>query len=278
MEFGFSFPTVEQDSRISVFYNDINTLWSRWLPVDTSNTLLRGAFYSTLARKGLRIISLNMNVCSNLNFWLLQNSADPLMELQWLINELQSAETAKEKVHIIGHIPPGNEDCLKIWSRNYYEVIARYESTVTAQFFGHTHFDEFEVFYDPKNLSENILNTVIFLWFYLKFDSRYSTSSNAGRAINIAYIGPSVTPFVNLNPSYRIYYVDGDHSDTTRFVVDHETWIMNLAEANLNGNPIWRKSYSARDAYSMQGLRPTDWSDFIENMKDNDELFGLYFK
>lgn len=93
-----------------------------------------------------------------MNFWLLENSTDPSTELQWLINELQLAEIADEKVHIIGHIPPGYQDCLKMWSHNYYEVIARFESTVTAQFFGHTHFDEIEVFYHPDDLSEYQFN------------------------------------------------------------------------------------------------------------------------
>lgn len=65
----------------------------------------------------------------------------------------------------------------------------RYEATITAQFFGHTHFDEFELFYDPKDL---------------------------GRAVGISYICPSVTPFTNLNPGYRIYYVDGDRDHSTR--------------------------------------------------------------
>lgn len=78
------------------------------------------------------------------------------------------------------HIPPGHPDCLKIWSRNYYKVVQRYESTITAQFFGHTHFDEFEVFYDTNDVS---------------------------RPTNIAYIGPSVTPYYDLNPGYRIYYI-----------------------------------------------------------------------
>ncbi|XP_055299063.1 sphingomyelin phosphodiesterase-like [Sitodiplosis mosellana] len=246
-----SFPTIEQDSSISVFYNDINTLWSRWLVGNVSSTLRKGAFYSTLARPGLRIISLNMNACNDLNFWLIENSKDPSTQLKWLIHELQLAEFSNEKVHIVGHIPPGYEDCLKTWSHNYYEIIARFENTVTAQFFGHTHSDEFEVFYDPKNLS---------------------------RATNIAYIGPSVTPYQNLNPSYRIYYVDGDHNETTRSVVDHETWVLNLQEANMLDNPIWRKTYSARADYSMQGLRPTDWHDLIERMKDDDELFKKYFK
>lgn len=121
--------------------------------------------------------------------WLLLNSTDPATELQWFIYELQSAEFSNEKVHVIGHIPPGHSDCIKVWSRNYYKIISRYENTITAQFFGHTHYDEFEVFYDPKELS---------------------------RAINIAYIGPSVTPYYDLNPGYRIYYIDGDHDASTR--------------------------------------------------------------
>jgi sphingomyelin phosphodiesterase len=58
----------------------------------------------------------------------------------------------------------------------------RYEATIASQFFGHTHFDEYEVFYDEVY---------------------------RGRASSIAYIGPSVTPYYGLNPGYRIYHVDG---------------------------------------------------------------------
>lgn len=83
------------------------------------------------------------------------NSTDPATELQWLIYELQTAEFSGEKVHIIGHIPPGHSDCLKVWSRNYYAIVNRYEATITAQFFGHTHYDEFEVFYDPNDLGKS---------------------------------------------------------------------------------------------------------------------------
>lgn len=179
------------------------------------------------------------------------NSTDPATELQWLIYELQSAEFSGEKVHIIGHIPPGHSDCLKVWSRNYYAVVNRYESTITAQFFGHTHFDEFEVFYDPNDL---------------------------GRATSIAYVGPSVTPYYDLNLGYRIYYVDGDHEATTRQVVDHETWIMNLKEANLFGYPIWYKLYSARSSYMMPALRPQDWDKFIDDMTTKEDVFNLYYK
>lgn len=96
-------------------------------------------------------------VTESVSRWLLLNSTDPATELQWLIYELQSAEFSGEKVHIIGHIPPGHSDCLKVWSRNYYAIINRYEATITAQFFGHTHFDEFEIFYDPNDLGKKIV-------------------------------------------------------------------------------------------------------------------------
>lgn len=148
-------PYIQQkDISISWLYDELDTLWRRWLPASVSHTIRRGAFYSVLVRPGFRIISLNMNYCNNKNWWLLLNSTDPATELQWFIYELQSAEFSNEKVHVVGHIPPGHPDCLKVWSHNYYEIISRYENTVTAQFFGHTHFDEFEVFYDPKDLSK----------------------------------------------------------------------------------------------------------------------------
>lgn len=162
----------EENVTISWLYDELDTLWSRWLPNTTSQTIRRGAFYSVLVRPGFRVITLNMNYCNNKNWWLLLNDTDPAAELQWLIYELQSAEFSQEKVHIIGHIPPGESDCVKVWSRNYYSIIARYESTIAAQFFGHTHHDQFEIFYDPQNLSKFVILLlsilVFFIWPYLK--------------------------------------------------------------------------------------------------------------
>lgn len=49
----------------------------------------------------------------------------------------------------------------------------RFEGTIAAQFFGHTHLDEFELFYDEETLT---------------------------RPVSIAFIAPSVTTYINLNP------------------------------------------------------------------------------
>ena len=53
---------------------------------------------------------------------------------------------------------------------------------------------------------------------------------------------------------------------------------MNLKEANLYGYPIWRKLYSARNAYQLPSLMPQDWDSLITKFAENDELFELYYK
>ncbi|XP_014209092.1 sphingomyelin phosphodiesterase-like [Copidosoma floridanum] len=244
-------PFAPSNKNMSWLYDELNHEWSRWLPAETSKTIKRGAFYSTLVKPGLRIISINGNYCNRNNFWLLLNSTDPVGELAWLIDELQAAENKSEKVHIIGHVPPGESDCVKVWSKNYYDIINRYEGTIMAQFYGHTHYDEFEVFYDTKDLK---------------------------RPLNVGYIAPSVTPWENVNPSYRIYYVDGDHSNTSRSIIDYETWKMDLDEANQNGEPVWYKAYTARRAYNMSSLLPKDWDELIKRMAQNEDLFDIFHR
>ena len=61
--------------------------------------------------------------------------------------------------------------------------MSRFENTVVAQFYGHTHQDEFIIFYEPEA---------------------------SARATNIAFISPSVATWTNLNPSYRIFTSDSN--------------------------------------------------------------------
>jgi sphingomyelin phosphodiesterase len=65
---------------------------------------------------------------------------------------------------------------------------------------------------------------------------------------------------------------------TYRLVVDHETWIMNLKEANLYDFPVYYKLYSARSAYNMKALRPSDWDEYINTLADDADKFDLYYK
>jgi len=210
-------------------------------------------------RPGLKLISLNMNYCNNQNWWLLLNSTDPAGELQWLIRELQASELIGEKVHIIGHIPPGSNDCLSRWSYNYNRIVNRFESTISGQFFGHTHQDEFEIFYETVNNSAGIRT----------------------RPTNVAYIGPSITTFGNVNPGYRIYTIDGEYKDSSFKVLDFETYYLNLTEANHNrdSKPLeYQLSYSARKEFDLEDLSPENWHNFVLRMKNDTKLFNKFYK
>lgn len=231
----------------------------------------RGGYYATMVKPDLKIISLNMNYCNNMNLWLLLNSTDPADELSWLIRELQLSELLKQKVHIIGHIPPGSNDCISVWSRNYHRIVNRYESTITAQFFGHTHQDEFLVFYDD----EDVANT--------------SKTFNDFRPTSVAYIGPSVTTFGGVNPGYRIYLMSDNYTDPMGYqdddwkyrIVDHGTYYLNLTLANLmtiNGTIDWIHSYSPLKEYKMNNLDPISWHKLLLKMANNDDMAHHFYR
>ncbi|XP_039599986.1 sphingomyelin phosphodiesterase [Polypterus senegalus] len=233
----------------SWLYNAIADEWAVWLAPEAQKTIRWGGFYTMQIRPDLRLVSLNMNFCAKENFWLLVNDTDPAGQLQWLIGVLQQSEMKGEKVHIIGHIPPGL--CLKTWSWNYYKIVNRFESTIASQFFGHTHLDEFQMFYDEETLT---------------------------RPVSVAFIAPSVTTFINLNPGYRVYEIDGDYPGSSRIVVDHETYILNLTEANMESTSIhWKRLYNARENYELKTLFPSDWDNLIRTFQKNDSVFQNFW-
>ncbi|XP_077155095.1 sphingomyelin phosphodiesterase isoform X1 [Ranitomeya variabilis] len=231
-------------------YDAMAQEWEGWLPTSSLETLRTSGFYTTKIAPGLRLVSLNMNFCATENFWLMVNYTDPAGQLQWLVGVLQEAENNHEKVHIIGHIPPGI--CLKSWSWNYYRIVNRYEASIAAQFFGHTHLDEFEIFYDEETLS---------------------------RPLSVAFIAPSVTTFINLNPGFRVYLVDGEYPHSSHVVLDHETYILNLTEANRKPSvtPQWTLLYSALNTYNLKSSYPSDWDQLVQRFFQDDLLFQTFW-
>uniref|UniRef100_A0A3P8VP26 Sphingomyelin phosphodiesterase n=1 Tax=Cynoglossus semilaevis TaxID=244447 RepID=A0A3P8VP26_CYNSE len=250
-------PFVHGNRSSSWLYDTMAQEWSVWLPEEALKTLRYGGFYSVEVEPGLRLVSLNMNFCARENFWLMVNSTDPANQLQWLVHVLQASEDKGEKVHIIGHIPPGL--CLGSWSWNYYHIVNRYESTITGQFFGHTHLDEFEMFYDEATMT---------------------------RPLGVAFIAPSVTSYIALNPGYRVYYVDGNYQGSSRLVLDHETYILNLTTANSSPgsvpvspdpNPKWTLLYRATEAYGVSTLFPSDYHALMKTFIRDDKVFQKYW-
>ncbi|KAG0431189.1 hypothetical protein HPB47_022010 [Ixodes persulcatus] len=224
--FSLSFPLPEMEGNMSVswLYDALADRWSKWLPKHTASTLKR---------------------------WLLLDIADPAEELLWLVEQLHESESQGEKVHIIGHIPPGSGDCLQVWSENYNKIIVRFQDTVRGQFFGHTHMDELKLFYDDDDK----------------------------QAVGVAYLAPSVTTYRSGHPAFRVYTIDGNYSNSTWTVLDHETHIANLTEANdiPDDEPVWELEYRAKSAYGMPSLQPQEWDSVLVKMRDDDELFNRFY-
>ncbi|CAH1801877.1 unnamed protein product [Owenia fusiformis] len=249
----FPQPSITGSQNIKWLYTALADSWTHWLPESSRNTIEYGGYYSVLVRAGFRMIGLNMNYCDSANWWLLINATDPAGQLQWLSNELKIAEDNSEKVHILGHQPPSS--CLKAWSWNYYKLVTRFENTIAGQFFGHTHNDEFKVFYDADTLS---------------------------RPVGVLYVPGSVTPTGGRFPAYRLYEIDGFYTGSSWMVQDHWTYMLNLTEANNSpwvgpqDHPLWKLEYAAKATYGLDNLFPESWDKLITRFEKDDKLFQKY--
>jgi len=206
---------------------------------------------------GLRMISLNNGLGDSNNFWLYLNQTDPDQTMSWFLDQMIQAERAGDKVHIVAHIPGGGGEALEGWSINYYNIINRFENTVVAQFFGHTHSEEFNVMYlDPNDFRS--------------------------RPTSVIYSAPSMTTYSDYWPAYRIYTVDGNYPGSSFQVLDFEQWFLNLTYANAlpdGVQPQWSQGYAS--AKAEYGLATTTYDEFnrmIDRMKTDDALLQKYVK
>lgn len=212
---------------------------------------------------------------------------DPFDQLKWLVNELLQAETNRESVHILTHIPTSDSSCYRTWSQQYRRIVERYlppyffftylntksstprfANTITGQFNGHTHSDIFSIYYN---------------------------SSEPTQAVSAAFNGASVVTFTHKNPSYKLYYVDDSSFVSTprpnlkipvvylhylQEVLDYDEWSYNLTEANLTPDisPRWFKLYSFTEAYGVDDLSPSNLNELAERFARDKSLLEQYYR
>jgi sphingomyelin phosphodiesterase len=93
-------------------------------------------------------------------------------------------------------------------------------------------------------------------------------------------MGPSITTSSYLNPSYRVYSIDGDYPGSSYWTLDHRTVIMNLTATNMYNRTIFIDEYDARDAYQMENLFPNDWNNLVQRLENDLDgpLMGLVYQ
>lgn len=232
---------VPEEHRTQWLYDLMAKEWAKWLPKEALKTVRLGGYYTVLVKPGFRIIALNNNECYIYNYWLAYEPSLPLAQLQWLHDTLLAAEVAGEKVHILGHVTLGDYG-LKVCGREYNRIVERFWNTISAQFVGHTHTDEFNIFYakdDPK------------------------------QALNVMWNGGSLTTYNDVNPNYRVMTMDSK----TYQINHHETWIYNMTAANLNPNknPVWFKEYEFASEYGLKDLSPASLHNLVHKFASNED-------
>uniref|UniRef100_A0A8R1XMU1 Sphingomyelin phosphodiesterase n=1 Tax=Onchocerca volvulus TaxID=6282 RepID=A0A8R1XMU1_ONCVO len=237
-----SFPPhyIPEKYRTQWLYDELARLQKPFLDMKSIENVKYRGCYTVQLHPGLRLISLNSGYCETSNFWLYINETDPDGTLSWLAMELKQAELDGQYVHILSHIPPGTDDCLESWARNYYKIIARFSKTIQAQFFGHIHVDSFTVFYENMN-------------------------DDSTKPINVLYATPSVTTFTYLNPAFRIYEIEPGMNYR---VVNFHTYFLNLTQTNEMNvtSPVWELLYSAKEEYGLDDLSPASWDHLISEI------------
>ncbi|KIP02824.1 hypothetical protein PHLGIDRAFT_277143 [Phlebiopsis gigantea 11061_1 CR5-6] len=221
---------------------------------------ISGSYSAVVEGMNLRIISVNTQYWYKQNFWLYDSDTqqpDPNGLLAFVVQELQAAEDAGQRAFIIGHMPMGKQDALNDQSNYYDQIVQRYKNTIAAQFFGHSHKDQFEIAY-----------------------SNYSDQT-ASTATSIALVAPALTP-TSGNPAFKIYDVDPD----TFEIMDSRVYFTNITAPNFQSStPQWKLLYSARATYgplvtpalaASAPLDPAFWHNLTEVFAADASAFALF--
>ncbi|KAL8947285.1 MAG: hypothetical protein Q9222_006413 [Ikaeria aurantiellina] len=247
-------------------YDHVAGLWQQngWLNASTADEArVHYGAYSIKNQYGLRIITLNTDFWYKSNYLNYYNMTNPdVSGMQaFLIQELQAAEDLGERVWILGHVLTGWDGTNPLPNPTdlFYQIVDRYSPHVIANvFFGHTHEDEFMIYY-ANNASD----------------------ISSASALTTGWIGPSVTPLTNLNSGFRMYEVDTGTFD----IYDAYTWYANVSsfqslDPTLTG-PTYEFEYSTRQTYDIgwpadAPLNATYWHAVTEAMERDIDLVSTF--
>jgi sphingomyelin phosphodiesterase len=259
-----SYPIQQEDN-----YKNVSAAWENygWLSHSEAQEVVTSGLgiYRAVTAEGLVIISLNSDVWYQFNLYAYigGNKVDTTGMFATLIDYLLEAESKNQPVWLIQHVNSGGStgyEALPAASDLYYQIVDRFNNTIRGNFFGHTHNDEYSVFY-----------------------ANNATVQNANTAASVAYIGPSVTSYTNLNAGFRYYLVDPDTFD----ILDSVNYYANISNAKAwekAGDVKWEFEYSARSTYDPLGklvapdypLSAAFWHQVTDSISANDTMFKTY--
>ncbi len=204
------------------------------------DSFANGGYYSVSLPAPLenaRLLVLN-DIFMSSNYSTCAGKADPTeadAQLAWLRQQLSEARANKQKIWVMGHIPPGvdlystarrmvdvcggQSPTMFLSSEKIADVIAEYGDVVELAIFAHTHMDELRL---------------------LKEDGQ-SPASQKSVAVKMV---PSVSPIHGNHPSFTVAQIDPSSAE----LVDYKVF----AASNLTGvDARWTEEYDFARSYHM---------------------------
>ncbi|XP_059195752.1 acid sphingomyelinase-like phosphodiesterase 3b [Centropristis striata] len=242
-------------------YERTAEMWQDWLDPESQKTFKKGGFYTEklLNRAGFRMLVLNTNLYYDQNK-LTRNTIDPAGQFIWMDRVLTQAAIDKEKVYIIGHVPPGffEKKRGKPWfmpefNSLYLHLIQKHHSVILGQFFGHHHTDSFRMFY-----------------------------SSEGSPIGTMFLSPGVTPWKTTlpgvvdganNPGIRLF----EYDTQTLLVKDVVTYYMNLTYANAVQG-LWEKEYRLTESFRVADASPASMHQALQRIATDRCYLQKYYE
>jgi sphingomyelin phosphodiesterase len=139
------------------------------------------------------------------------------------------------------------------------QIIQRFDATIAAVFYGHTHQDEFEIAYSTPAAPT------------------FSTANM------VSYIAPALTP-TSGNPTFRVYSVD----PVTFAVLDYTVYYANLTSPTYQSGPTWEKLYSVKETYgplvsppltdAAAELTPAFWHNLTTIFENDDTVYQAWYE
>ncbi|XP_039663201.1 acid sphingomyelinase-like phosphodiesterase 3b isoform X2 [Perca fluviatilis] len=236
-------------------------MWQSWLDPESRGTFKKGGYYTEklLNRTGFRMLVLNTNLYYDQNK-ATQDMDDPAGQFSWADQVLTEAANNKEKVYIIGHVPPGffEKKRNKPWfmpsfNKLYLDLIQKHHSVILGQFFGHHHTDSFRMFYNSE-----------------------------GSPISTMFLSPGVTPWKTSlpgvvdganNPGIRVF----EYDTQTLLVKDVVTHYLNLTRANA-ARGRWEKEYRLTESFRVPDASPASMHQALERIASSRCYLQKYYE
>lgn len=263
-------------------YALLSSLWANASWINATEASYASTHYGAYAHttsQGLRIISINTDFWYTSNVFNYWNTTNPDTSgvLSWLAAELSACEARNQRAWIIGHVLSGYDgsNALPNPSALFYSIVRRFSpTTIAGVFFGHTHEDQIQLFYDYLPNSTYTVGGVTY---------RNTSLVDYSRPLQVGYIGPSITPLTGNNAGYQRYQVDA----ATFSVTGVQTYFANVSQSNEWTTPVWEFEYDVRDAYSVAAgngstwpseapLNASFWDGVAQSMLHNITLVEMY--